>query len=192
MRRSLLRLVIAPCLVLAVAAPASAEPVIKAFHYSDTFTMTRERCGTTWAGELHFDGLAMAKGGRPGEPPRWFDNYSHTVLWVDQNDTSRSYLVETNGVYHDVRVTHEEGTLYRFQAFSAGVYWTVSTADGEVVARDRGSERTEVLVDTKGDSDPSNDEWLVEYGFTDLNGPHRLATSTEAELCAIFAEAADG
>ena len=192
MRRSLLRLVLAPGLAVALAAPASAEPSIKAFHYSESFTMTRERCGTTWAGELHFEGLAMGKAGRPDEPPRWFDNYSHTVLWVDQNDAGRSYLVETNGVYHDVRVTHGEGTLYLYEAFSAGVYWTVSTADGRVVARDRGSERTEILVDTKGDADPSNDEWLIEYGFTQLNGPHRLAMASETELCVIFAEAADG
>lgn len=76
-------------------------------------------------------------------------------------DTGRWFTREGDGLYKDLRATLVQGTIYQFDAIEAGQPWIVRDMDGELVLRDRGLLHTRFQMDTKGDSDPSNDELVA-------------------------------
>jgi hypothetical protein len=75
-------------------------------------------------------------------------------------DTGRWFTVEGNGLYKDRKITLVEGTTYQFDAIETGQPFVVRDIDGELVMRDRGLLHTRFQVDTKGDADLSNDEFI--------------------------------
>jgi hypothetical protein len=140
--------------------PAQAAPLERE-HYEGTFVDEFDCDGITLRQEGSFQGLFMLKQGRAGDPtPYLFDNYEYSMKVTAVPDTGRWFTREGNGLYKDLRITHVEGTVYQFDAIEAGQPWIVRDMDGELVIRDRGLLHTRFAVDTKGDTDLSNDEYV--------------------------------
>lgn len=152
--------------------PALARPLDRE-HYSgsDSF-FVEDVCGHDWNVEVTFSGLFMLKSGRAGDPtPYLFDNYRYREVIMAVDDPSLVIIHEGNGIYKDLRITLVEGTVYHFEAIEAGRPSIWSTADGEILFRDRGLVIWSFTIDTKGDDDLSNDEFVSEDPPT-IRGPH--------------------
>lgn len=130
-------------------------------HYEATFTDEFDCDGITLRQEGSFQGLFMLKKGRAGDAtPYLTDNYRYSMKVTAVPDNGRWFTREGNGIYKDVRITSVEGTIYQFDAIEAGQPWVVRDMDGELVLRDRGLLHTRFQVDTKGDTDLANDEFV--------------------------------
>jgi hypothetical protein len=173
-------------LALAVAAPTSAKP-LEQEHYEGTNAGTFDACGPTYEFESEFRGLFKLKSGRGGDlTPYLSDNYDwETVI---RNPATGAWITEQgNGLYKDLRITRLHGTVYRFIAQESGSPYTIRTADGTKVIKDRGLLRYQFDVDTKGDADLDNDEFIE---GSDLlvadHGSHPIWHMTGEDYCAVI------
>lgn len=140
--------------------PALAAPLEKE-HYEGTFTEEFDCDGIILRQEVSFQGLFILKQGRAGDStPYLSDNYQYTARLTAVPDTGRWFTQEGNGLYKDRTITLVEGTTYQFDAMETGQPFVVRDMNGEVVLRDRGLLHTRFQVDTKGDADLSNDEYV--------------------------------
>lgn len=105
-------------------------------------------------------GLFKLKAGRQGDPtPYFFDNYSWTA--VTRNPANGKWFVETgNGIYKDLRITNVEGTVYQFVAKESGRPYNLTDMNGRKVIADHGRLLVTFQVDTKGDNNLNNDEFV--------------------------------
>ena len=157
-------------LALALAGPVQAAP-IEYEHYSGTDSFDFDDCGFTIHNDVTYEGTFMLKAPRDdGAPPYWFDNYeAHETLTAN----GRTLTVDHQGLYKDLRITLVEGTIYQFVAMEAGQPFVVRTSDGDVLLRDRGLLKTTFQVDTQGDTDPDNDEFIEgSWSILADNGRH--------------------
>lgn len=177
--------------LLLLSSGAAQAQVIERLHYSGAFSGEEQSCGYDLHFEGTYSGLFMWKM-RGNEPtPYVFNNYeSHEVLTLEDG---RGFVIETNGNYKDLRITHVRGTIYRFIWIDSGQVFTIQTLDGRVVERNRGLLKATYLVDTKGDSDPGNDVFIE--GSDRLlkdAGVHPELYTTDEEFCAFIDEAIRG
>jgi hypothetical protein len=87
---------------------------------------------------------------------------------------------------NETRARHVGGSLYEVRIVKAGQVAVITDSDGEVVARDRGAVRRNVLFDTGGDEEPGGE--VVELLDLDFAGPHE----SFGNLCAIAEELTTG
>lgn len=193
MRTRLVPALFAGAMWAALVIPAAAAP-IEHEHYEGTDTfLVEDFCGTDWSVEATFEGNFMLKAGRRGDPtPYFFDNYRYHEVWTDVNDASRQFIHEGNALWRDQRITLVEGTTYHFVVHEVGQPSVGRTIDGDVVFRDRGLIVWEFTVDTKGDADLSNDEFVSDEGPTSIHGPHPDLLASEEETCALIEETLGG
>jgi hypothetical protein len=173
----------------ALAAPTGAAP-LEHEHYagSDSFTV-EDFCGTDWSVEATFEGNFMLKAGRRGDAtPYFFDNYRYREVWTDMNDATRQFIHEGNALWRDHRITLVEGTTYHFVVHESGAPSVGTTMDGRFIFRDRGTIVWEFTVDTKGDDDLGNDEFVSDEGPTAIHGPHPELLADDPQRCAWIEE----
>jgi hypothetical protein len=157
-------------LLLALAMPAAARPIERE-NYSGTDSFDFDDCGFVVHDEVAFNGVFMLKAPEsPEAPPRYFDNYEvHEVLTAN----GLTLYVDHNGLYKDLRISQVDGTIYQFVAMESGQPFVVRDGDGNVLIRDRGVLFTTFQVDTKGDSDLDNDEFIEgSWSLLADNGRH--------------------
>ena len=170
----------------------AAEARVLDWHrYSGTFEADETNCGRHQHIEGTFRGVTMLKASQGNLPLRLFDNYDiHEVFREDDGD---GYIIDQSGLYNDVRVRHAGGTLYQYTAINVGQVFTIRTLDGKAVQRDRGLLEITFLMDTHGDSDPTNDVFLEDsLRLVREAGKHPYATQTDAEYCAVIEQAIQG
>src|SRR5262245_4540710 len=142
-------------------------------HYSwfDAFTYTD--CGITVEGTGHGGGTFFWRPGRHGDPtPHLFDNYEWH--FVSTNPANGKWFREDGqGLNRDLRTTNVDGTIYQFVGQETGRPYTITDMDGNKVFFDRGRLLTTFQIDTKGDDDPSNDEFIEgSWELLAENGDH--------------------
>ena len=84
----------------------------------------------------------------------------------------------------DFRIVRVEGTVYHFTAIETGRPVVVFGPNGERLIFDRGRIRYSFVVDTKGDTDLSNDEFLADFEPA-VAGPHPVFFE-EADFCDLL------
>lgn len=176
---------------LTVWAPTASAGQVVMEHYGYSFPVEIDRCGTTWTGTYHAEGVAVLRLTGETTPPMAQFNYLNTIVWTDVAAAERTYIVVMQGMYRDVSATLVEGTIYEFEAIEVGQPYTIRTPDGRIVMHDRGLIRWRFLVDTKGDDDGGTDEYLAELGG-EFHGRFPSFDLTSDDFCAIVDEAAAG
>lgn len=191
MIRGLRPLVFAVAALALTAAPTLAAPVEQE-HFSDSFTVEVERCGITWTAAVTSEGVRLVKSTGETTPPSVIHNYRNVIVWTDVNDPDRSYQVVLQGMIREQAIEYLGGTRYLYEAAEIGQPFTVRTLDGRIVMHDRGRLVYRYVIDTQGNADPSDDEYIEDAGLVGMTGKFPSFDFTGAELCAIFAEAAEG
>ena len=109
--------------------------------------------------------------------------FGHTTYEFSEvhtnDDNGHQLLVRGKGVFHETSATHVEGDIWEFEAIDAGTF-TLSTADGERLLRDRGVIKLRAVFDTLGDGQPGG-EVLVEE-VTSIHGPH----ADDSTFCDVY------
>jgi len=180
-------LIVSAVLVLAaVAAAPVAGGTLEHEHYEGSDAGEWSDCGPTYEFEGSWSGLFTLKAGRAGDPtPYLTDNYEWD--WINRNPENGKWFAEHgNGQYKDVKITNLGGTIYRFVAQESGSPYTIVTSDGQRISVDMGLLRYQFDVDTKGDSDLENDEFIEgsDVLLAD-HGSHPQWHRTQDEYCAI-------
>ena len=142
-------------------------------HYSWVDAFQYEDCGFLVEVTGHGSGSFHLRPGKRGDPtPYLFDNYEYHL--VTTNPANGKWLREDGqGQYRDLRITNVEGTVYQFEAQETGRPYTLTDMDGNKVFFDRGRLLTTFQVDTKGDDDLSNDEFIEgSWALLAENGSH--------------------
>ena len=143
--------------------------VIERDRYSGTDSGTETICGHRVHFEVTFSGVFMLKtrGDRP--TPYFFDNYRFRDVHTQPDGDG--FIIQGNGLFKDVKITHVRGATYRIVAMDVGQPFSLRALDGTPLLRDRGMVRFSFLVDTKGDSNLDNDRF-IEVQQLKVAGPH--------------------
>ena len=155
-------------------------------HYSYIDRFTFSDCGFTVNASVTGSGQFRLRPGRHGDAtPYLFDNYEwHTVFTNPAN--GKWFREDGNGLYRDLHITNVSGTVYTFVAQETGRPYSLTAMDGTKVFVDRGRLLTTFQVDTKGDDDLSNDEFIEgSWALLDENGSHP-GFFFEGDFCAII------
>lgn len=142
-------------------------------HYAWNDAFAYEDCGFQVTGANWGSGTFALKSGRRGDlTPYYFDNYEwHAITTNPAN--GKWFREDGQGLYKDLRITNVEGTIYTFFAVETGRPYTLTDMDGNRVYFDRGRLATTFMVDTKGDADLSNDEFIDgSWALVADNGSH--------------------
>ena len=168
---------------LGLAVPAQGAPIDRE-HYSGSDSFDFDDCGLTIHNEVTFEGVFMLKAPRTdGSPPYYFDNYeAHETLTAN----GRTLTVDHQALYKDLKITLVEGTTYQFVAMEAGQPFVVRDGEGKVLIRDRGVLKTTFQVDTKGDSDLDNDEFIE--GSFELLADHGSHPGFYLDFCPVLSD----
>src|SRR5262249_42902285 len=131
-----------------------------AAHYSYVDYFTDDSCGLTVNGTVTGNGLFRLNAGRHGDPtPYLFDNYEQHIASTNPAN-GKWFREDKNGLYRDLHITNVGGTVYQFVSQETGRPYTLTASDGTRMFMDRGRLLTTFQVDTKGDADLSNDEFV--------------------------------
>jgi hypothetical protein len=161
-------------------APAQARP-LEHDRWSDSGTEIVRECGMRLQRDFDASGMFMLQEGRAGDStPLVMNRYRYRTV-VTNLATGKWVIEQGHGVYKDLRATHLYGTVYQLLAQEVGQPFSLFSMDGERVIFDRGMLRTTFQIDTLGDADLSNDEY-IEGSFSVVadRGRHPASTSTTA------------
>ena len=99
------------------------------------------------------------------------------------NEANGNFVqVEHNAVYHDIKGTLVEGSIFKATTINAGQPIRIRDMTGRIVARDRGVIRETYLFDTQGDHTPGG--VYIEQLDLQVSGPHPFFIDDNA-FCAI-------
>jgi hypothetical protein len=156
-------------------------------HYSGTDSYTQQMCGRTFSVVDSFSGqfALRMKGNQP--IPYLTNNYRFRSV---QRTGGDGFVIEARGIFKDLHITHVRGTIYRFVVIEAGRPFMVRSLDGDLIVKDRGLLKSTFMVDTKGDANLDNDEF-VEGSFALLKdaGSHPGFYYDLAAFCDVVEEA---
>ena len=170
MKRLFVLLVAAAAAMILGATPAGATVVDRGnYSFSDSFTY--DDCGFQVGVDTTASGHFLVRAGKGERDTAFFlnDNYSYTETHT--NLTTGAFLtIKGNAVFHEIKATRVEGSIFEFEAVEAGQPFVVYDSDGNLVLRDRGSIHFHALFDTEGDDVPGG-VFLEDLG-ADVHGPH--------------------
>jgi hypothetical protein len=170
--------------VLAFGAGEAAATVIEQEHYSGTDSFSDDSCGFTLDVQSEFYGQALLRVDQTGQAFLVKDKFWYRDVLTNP-ETGKWFVIQGNGLFHDIKATQVNGTVYEFEAIEAGQPFAIVDSAGNVVVRDRGVIRHTYLFDTLGDSEPGG-EFIEETG-TVVRGPHP-GFADDFPFCEIAAE----
>lgn len=162
-----------------VAATASAKVIFdETFHFEET-TLEENFCGISGL-TVEF---ALVRDGRVKAVPHGRDRLAYFNAHVEETSTAtnvengNSATLVLRFVDKDLRVTDNGNGTLTLLVMMVGNR-VLYDEDGNVVARDTGQERVEIVIDHGGTpSDPSDDEFLEFLGFA------KEPTGRNADFC---------
>jgi len=170
--------------VLAIGAGTAGAKVIEQQHYSGTDSFSFDDCGFTLDVESEFSGRFLLRVDKGGQAFLVLDNFEHRDVLTNA-ETGQWFVIRGNGLFHEIKATQVDGTIYEFVSIEAGQPFVIEDSTGEVVIRDRGVIRSTYLFDTLGDGTPGG-EFLEEVDLS-VHGPHP-GFADDFPFCEIAAE----
>ncbi len=156
-------------LALGICAGPAGATVIHEGTDSGTDHFTDDGCGFTLVVDVTFQTRTLLRVDQMGQA-----FLEHTIFRATETVTNPAtggyFYIVHRGLYHEIKATQVDGTVYEFVAVEAGQPFVIEDAAGTVVSRDRGVIRHRFLFDTLGDSQPGGD-FIVELS-DDVHGPH--------------------
>lgn len=153
-------------------------------HYSWVDRFAYDDCGFLVTGSGYGSGTFRLPTRGSNPTPYYFDNYEYHFITTNPAN-GKWFREDGQGVYRDLKITLVEGTIYTFQAQETGRPYTLTDMNGSRVFFDRGRLLVTFQVDTKGDQDLFNDEYIEgSWALLADNGAHP-AFHFDGEWCAL-------
>jgi hypothetical protein len=161
---------LAAVVVMACAVPAQAT-VIAHDHYSFSESFPDVICGVSVRHDFVVSGVAHVRVGKGALDTLFFriDNYQGTDTLTNEAN-GNFVLIEHNGIVHDTKGTHVEGSIFEATTIHSGQPIRIRDMTGRIVARERGVIRETYLFDTLGDHTPGG--LFLETLSVQVSGPH--------------------
>jgi hypothetical protein len=169
---------------LAVGGTPAAATVIERDHYSGSDEFTDDPCGFTLNFVVTFYGHALLRVDKTGQAFLVKDSF-HFRNVVTNPETGQWFVIRGHGLFHEIKATQVDGTVYEFVAVEAGQPFVIEDAEGNVIVRDRGVIRHTYLFDTLGDGQPGGEP--IEETQAVVHGPHP-GFGDDFPFCEIVAE----
>jgi hypothetical protein len=168
--------------VMLCAAPAQATVIDQEHHsFSDSFPDVV--CGVSVTHAVVGGGVFHLRVGKGDLDTLFFTLDSYKATDTLTNEANGTFVeVEHNAVYHDVKGTLVEGSIFKAVTIVAGQPISIRDMTGRVVARDRGVIRDTYLFDTQSDHTPGG--VYIEELDLHVSGPHPMFADDDA-FCAI-------
>ncbi len=170
MRRTMMPMVLAGLLTLALAFPAAGAMFARgtfADAGTDGYTCGDAEIAVSWEASGRFH-LRTGKGDLDSF---FFEHVNIAFHEVHTNlDTGQSFTLSGRLLDKEIRATRVGGTVFEATRIIAGQPFTVRDSDGRVVLRDRGVVVVTYLFDTLGDDVPGGD--FLDELSVELRGPH--------------------
>lgn len=169
-------------------ASASADTIEHGtFEEGDSYTATL--CGTEWDVTYSASGHYKVMSD-PGGTPIDVYHEVRTFRLDHTNDAGQFYRVSGRVNERLASVKPLGGNIYQLTLTQAGSTWTMSSASGKRVWRDRGINYIVYSIDTLGDDDPENDTFVDGSFSITWKGPHFLSDSEPgSQYCTYVAQA---
>ena len=168
-------------LVIAVLTPAVLAPggaptqatVVERGTYAEAFAFTHDDCGFEVEVAGTATGRFRARAGKGDQDRAFFglDNYKYSETHTN-TETGEFVTITGRAVFGENKATPLGGNLFEFEAVEAGQPARMYDADGNLLARDRGSIHHHVILDV-GDDDELGAE-VVEFLEPRVHGPHPI------------------
>ena len=173
---------VASVLAIAVAGPVGATILPDGGHYAADYEFSFDDCGFWIDGSGHVEGVAHLRVGKGDQASAFFlhDKYAFTETWTNR-DTGTWLTISGSRLFQETRAIHVGGTLFAFRSVEAGAVFTVRDQDGNLIVRDRGVIRRELIFDTQGDDVPGG--VFVDLVSFDIGGPH---LGLDFDVCAAL------
>jgi hypothetical protein len=127
------------------------------YHYIDAFTYND--CGPTVNGSFESVGTFYLRKQGNGRPPFLSDDYEfHTISTNPAN--GKWFREDGYDVYEDIQITRVKGTIFQFVSRHKGRPYVLTDMHGNRLFADFGTIVVTFQVDTKGDDDLNNDEFI--------------------------------
>lgn len=127
------------------------------YHYVDAFTY--DGCGPTVNGDVDATGVFELRKQRLPRPPYLSDDYEYHIVSTNP-DNGKWFREDGYALYEDIRITHVRGTIFQFVSREKGRPYTLTDMYGNRLFADHGTLVTTFQVDTKGDDELWNDEFI--------------------------------
>ena len=176
---------LAAVVVMACAVPAQAT-VIDHDHYSFSESFPDVICGVAVRHDRVRSGVAHVRVGKGKLDTVFFGIDNDVETNTLTNEANGNFvLVELDAVYHDIKGTHVEGSIFEATTIISGQAIRIRDMTGRIVSRDRGVIRETYLFDTLGDHTPGG--LFLETLSLQVSGPHPLLPGffNEDAFCAI-------
>jgi hypothetical protein len=146
-----------------VTTPASAQ-VVEREKYSGTEPFAFTACdGVDVQGVDQFSGTFMLRQHGSAQRAYVVDNFRIDTTYTNMQ-TNRSWTARTNFTHLDVKIELVSGTVYRYTWQDAGTF-KVFDESGKMAYVEAGLRRETALVDTHGNLDLDDDEYLEQLNF---------------------------
>jgi hypothetical protein len=152
-------------------AQALATVVDRGFYSDEPYSFSYDDCGFEVSVEGEASGHFRIRAGKGKTETAFFasDNYSYTETHTNV-ETGAFLTIKGNAIFNEIKATRVEGNIFEFEAVEAGQPFKLYDADGNLVARDRGSIHHHALFDTQGDDVPGGIQ--LEELPPEVHGPH--------------------
>ena len=151
--------------------------------FDDQETYTDTLCGQDWQVTATRSGRYKVQADPNGTP---FEVYHETRTFrLDHvNSTGDEYVVSGRINERLSSVEPLGGNVYRLTITQSGRTWSMYSASGVRVWSDRGTVITTFALDTLGDADPENDQFVEGSFDMSWHGPHFFSdTQPGSEYC---------
>lgn len=171
---------VAVAAALATAAPAGAT-IFERDIYTNDYAFSYDECGfpVDVAGSVA-QRLRVRTGTGPDTGAFFLHNRYSFAETHTNAESGESLTIEMQGLYNEVKATRISGTVFEFAAVDAGQPFSLYDSDGNLVLRDRGSVRLNVVFDTLGDDEPGGE--MVAELEPALHGPHPSWDTDHCEM----------
>ncbi len=182
--RSLVLVGLTALAVLAFGASSAGAKVIGQEHFSGTDSFSFDDCGFTLDVESEFSGHALLRVDKTGQAFLEVSNLAYRDVLTNP-ETGKWFVQRGKRLFHDIKATQVDGTIYEFVAIEAGQPFVIEDSTGKVVVRDRGVIRYTYLFDTLGDGMPGGE--FLELLDASVRGPHE-GFGDDFDFCELAAE----
>jgi hypothetical protein len=149
---------------------AQAAPPYQHLHFSGTDSFTDTICGLDVTVDVEFSGVSVIRTVKDSGGQAFLaHNNFETTETITNPVNGQQLVININGVFHEQRATHVEGTVWAFESIDAGTF-TLYDPDGNRLLRDRGVVKLRAIFDTLGDSQPGG--VLIVEELLAIHGPH--------------------